>query len=103
MQKLRVIRKVDVISVALVYAGILAALGLFIALIVVVFGSAFNALIPNSSAGGMGMMSMGIVGVIVFPLLYAFLGFIFGLIFGAVFNLIAPMVGGLKVFVDETL
>ncbi len=101
MQKLCVVRKVDVISVALVYAGILAALGLFIALIVVVFGSAFSSLIPNANGGG--MMGIGIAALVVFPLLYAFLGFIFGLIFGAVFNLIAPMVGGLKIFVDETL
>jgi hypothetical protein len=96
---LRVIRKVDVISVALVYAGILAALGLFFALVFLSFGSLFSAFMPGNNGGG--MMGLGIAALFVIPIVYGILGFIGGAIFGLVFNLVAPAVGGIKVFVDE--
>ncbi len=96
----REIKKVDVGSVALVYGALLAAIGVFIALIFLVFGSAFMAMMGkgNESAG---MFGGGVVMIILFPIMYGIFGLIAGAIMGALYNLIAPMVGGIKFYVSD--
>lgn len=96
----REIKKVDVGSVALVYGSILAAIGVFIALIFLVFGSAFMAMMGKEENSG-AMFGGGIVMIILFPIMYGIFGLIIGAIIGALYNLIAPMVGGVKFYVSD--
>lgn len=96
----REIKKVDVGSVALVYGALLGAMGLFFALLFLVFGSAFMGLMGKGDESA-GILGGGIVMVIALPIGYGVLGLIFGALFGALYNLIAPLVGGVKVYVSD--
>jgi hypothetical protein len=43
------------------------------------------------------LIGVGVGSIIIFPLLYGFLGFLGGIIFGALFNLVASMAGGIEI------
>ncbi|GAB3541163.1 hypothetical protein GCM10027577_06250 [Spirosoma fluminis] len=93
--------KLDVTSVALVYGAVLAVFGLFIALMMLAFGSILS-LSPMLGRSGMGMMMRGgMFAAIFLPVFYGLLGLIFGALFAVVYNLVAPRVGGIKVYIRD--
>ena len=47
------------------------------------------------------MLGIGMGAIIVFPLIYGFLGFIAGIIGGTLFNLVASMIGGVEIELSE--
>jgi hypothetical protein len=96
----REIKKVDVGSIALVYGALLAAIGLFFALLFMAFGSVFMGMMGKGD-GGSAMFGGGIAMLIILPIGYGILGMILGAIFGVIYNLIAPLVGGIKVYVSD--
>lgn len=96
----REIKKVDVGSVALVYGALLAAIGVFIALLFLVFGSAFMAMMGKGEESA-GMFGGGVVMIILFPIMYGIFGLMVGAIMGVLYNLIAPMVGGVKFYISD--
>lgn len=94
------ITRVDVGSVALMYGGILASIGLFLGIIFALFGSMFSSM-SNSSSSSWMMMGGGIAVAIFLPIIYGIIGAIFGAVFGVVYNFIAGRIGGVKVYVRD--
>jgi len=97
-----VIRRIGVWSVARLYGGICAAMGLvfgaIFALIAVLGGMAGAA--TNSGSGpfgsaGLGAM-FGVGAIIILPLFYGILGLVMGAIGAALYNLFAGMFGGIE-------
>jgi hypothetical protein len=78
-----------VLSVAKIYA-VFGAIGGFVAGI-------FFAFIGTSTIGGLPGLSLGVISIIFFPILYAVLGFVGGAIFAFLYNLIAGWIGGIEI------
>ncbi len=63
------------------------------------------ALLLGAASNGRGPVvatfGIGVGAIIVFPLLYGFLGFLAGIIGATLFNLVASMVGGIEIVLRE--
>ena len=88
-----VIKRIGVLRLAIFQAALMAAFGLFAALLLLMFSSMIG--VHTQQAGLFG--AIGIVAVIVFPIMYGVLGFIAGAIGGALYNLVASVVGGIEI------
>ena len=88
------LKKVDVLSVALIVGCLYAILGFFIGIIFALIGAAFMGLaeVPR----GFGLF-FGVAAIIFMPILYGVLGFIFGAIFAFLYNVLAGRIGGIKI------
>lgn len=103
-----VLRRVGVLSVGKVMGAIYALFGLIIgaiyALIAIVIGLIGATTASNSGdalLGGAGGVVFGILSIILFPIFYGILGFIGGLISGFLYNIIARVVGGVELELDQ--
>jgi hypothetical protein len=99
------IKKIDVLSTAIMYGLTLAVIGLIIGLFAGLFmfiaGSMAGAFVHEFPVGrGLGA-GMGIAAVIFFPILYGALGFVFGALGAFLYNLIANWVGGVKIEIKD--
>jgi hypothetical protein len=95
------IRRVGILSVALMVGLVYTALGLIFGLIfacTMLFsvGSIVATVEDVPGLGSGGLVAAGI-SAICFPLLYGVMGFIAGAIFGLLYNIIAGIAGGIKV------
>lgn len=89
MQKLN---KIGVLSVAKINAVIGAILGLIWGILAAIIGTTFAVL------GGLGALAgLGLWSIIVFPIVYALIGFVGGAIGAFLYNLVAGWVGGIEV------
>jgi hypothetical protein len=52
---------------------------------------------PEQGQGAAWFLGVGVASIIIFPLLYGFLGFLGGIIMGALFNLAASVAGGIEI------
>ncbi len=86
------IKRMDVLSVGVMYGMTLAFMGFLIGLFFASIGSLFSGLSGASAFG-----SFGALAIVIFPIIYGGLGFVFGLIGAALYNLFARWVGGIKV------
>ena len=93
-----VIKRIGVLKLAVFQAALMAAFGLIMALIVMMFGAMFSGLAGHQAAGIMGVA--GIFMVIIMPIFYGVIGFIAGAIGAALYNLIAGIVGGIELEVE---
>jgi hypothetical protein len=97
-----VIRRVGVWSVARLYGGISASMGLLIgaclALVATLGGMAGAAANSGSGAFGSGALGamFGMGAIIILPLVYGVIGLIGGAIGAALYNLFAGMFGGIE-------
>ena len=91
------IKKLDILSVAKIYAIIGAIIGFVIGII--------TAIVVISGGGifmmGLGTMSglaiaIGVLSIIIMPIIYGIIGFLVGLIFSWLYNVIAERIGGIK-------
>jgi hypothetical protein len=57
--------------------------------------------ILNGRGPAVAMLGIGVGAIIVFPLLYGFLGFLAGIIGATLFNLVASMVGGIEIELSQ--
>ena len=106
MNKLR-IRKLGVLSVGKIYAVMMLIIalifsipyGLFI--IVLALGGASNMGGDNALALGGGGVAIGIMVMIGFPIIYGIFGFICGIIGALIYNILAGIVGGVEIEVEN--
>jgi hypothetical protein len=102
-----IIRRVGVLSVAKLYGGISATMGLIIgacfALVATVGGGMANALAgSNSSAASAGFGALfGVGAIIILPVMYGVIGLIGGAIGAGLYNLFAGIFGGIEVEVQQ--
>jgi hypothetical protein len=97
------VKRVDILSVAMVVAAIYGVLGLVFGIIfacIWVFASAtFIGIMADAgfdATGGIGGIAIAIGYAVCLPIIYAIMGFIGGAIAAAVYNLVARFVGGIK-------
>jgi hypothetical protein len=96
--ELMIIKRVAVLKLAIFQSALMAAFGLIVALIFMVFGAMFSGLAGHQAAGAMGVA--GIFMLIILPIFYGVVGFIAGAIGAALYNLIAGIVGGIEIEVE---
>jgi hypothetical protein len=99
------IRRVGILSLALMLGLLYTALGLILGLIfacITLFGVASFAASMEELAGigGGGVLVAGLY-AICFPILYGVIGFISGAVIGLLYNLIAGIAGGIKIELRE--
>lgn len=91
------IRRVGVLSVGKIYGALSGGMGLLLgaifALVSAVGGSGW---LGPDAPGFMGVM-FGVGAIIFLPLFYGAMGFVIGLIGAALYNLLAGVVGGVKI------
>ena len=92
-----VIKRVAVLKLAIFQSAMMAAFGLILALIFMMFGAMFSGL-GHQAAGIAGVA--GIAMLIFLPIMYGVIGFIAGAIGAALYNLIAGIVGGIEIEVE---
>ena len=102
------IRRLGVLSVAKIQGLLMFVIGLIIGVLYglafMVFGAAIAAMAPGNEGqalGGVGSVVGGLVIMIVFPILYGFMGFIGGAIGALVYNFAAGVVGGIKLELED--
>jgi hypothetical protein len=87
------LRSVDVLSLARIYGILHMAIGVVVALFLVLIGLVGFAATP-------GQQKFGMIGVLVFaalsPFLYGLFGFIIGALMALLYNWVAGSVGGIK-------
>ena len=89
------VKRIDIVSAGLMIGGLYALLGLIV-------GGIFSLLaILGVAAGGGDALIGGVIGgvgaLIFMPLFYGVLGFIFGIITALLYNVLASLIGGIKV------
>jgi hypothetical protein len=87
-----------------VYALLGLVIGLFVALIALL-GAVLGAGSAGTEEGVAGALGFGVAGgvgaLVVLPLMYGFLGLIAGLLTALVYNIVAALIGGIKVELTE--
>lgn len=104
-----VIRRLGVWSVARLYAGIMACVGLLAGLVfafAALLGGFAGAMSSDASARGAGLAAgglgalLGVGAIVVLPICYGLLGLASGAIGAALYNLFAGLFGGIEVEVQ---
>ena len=97
------VKRIGVLSLAKVFGLLYAALGLIFGAIFTIFsviGALVNTFFAHSDgamAGEMFGALFGIGSIILFPVMYGFMGFVMGLILATSYNFIARWTGGIEV------
>ena len=94
-----VIKRVGPVSCAKVSGLLYALIGLILGGIFSLIALVGGAIAGATGSGGMGMI-MGVGAIVIFPILYACIGFVGTLIAAALYNLAAGMVGGIEMEVQ---
>jgi hypothetical protein len=92
------LRRIEPLSLAKVAAVLYGGLGLIIGAVVslvALVGSTFAAAAEESPVPFVGAI-LGVGAIVIFPLLYAFFGFLGGLIMSSLYNLGARIAGGVE-------
>jgi hypothetical protein len=97
---MQTIKRVDIGSAALLGGAVYAAVGLIAGVFIALFGGLLSS-VGGSEAGFAGA-GLGIFGIIVFPVLYGILGLIGSALAALLYNVIAGVVGGIKVELQQT-
>ncbi|HEX6832984.1 MAG TPA: hypothetical protein VF132_05570 [Rudaea sp.] len=92
-----VIKRVGVLKLATIQACMGVAIGVFFAILFMLFGSLIASINPNAAAAG---MAGGIAMLFILPIFYGVCGFIFGALAAWLYNIIAGMVGGIEIDVE---
>ena len=93
------IRRIGVLSTAVMFALLYGALGLIIGLLFACFAilsSATLASVTEDLGLGGGGVLFGLLYAICFPILYGVIGFVVGAVLTILYNIIASFAGGIK-------
>ena len=88
-----VIKKIGVLSLAKFEAILMAVMGLIEGLIFAFLGMFLGALTSSMGAAA----GLGFFGIIVLPIVFGIMGFVFGAIGALLYNLIARLIGGIEI------
>ena len=95
MNILTVVKSVDIFSWAKIQALFGIIFGLFYGILFAVIGAVVGL---STVSPGMGSIeAMGVLSIIIFPIMFAIMGFICGAIMALLYNIFAKAVGGVKV------
>lgn len=88
------IKRLDVLSVALILGALYAILGFIMGLFFALIGGAFRTTADIPGAFG---LFFGVAAIVLFPILYGVIGFVFGAIVSFLYNILAARIGGIKI------
>jgi hypothetical protein len=93
-----VIKRVGVLKLAVFQMVLMAVFGVLMALLFMMFGAMIGSFGGKASAiAG----AAGLAALIICPIMYGVIGFSAGAVGGALYNLVASMVGGIEIEVDQ--
>jgi hypothetical protein len=95
-----ILRRVGILSLGKFMGFLYGLLGLLIGAVFSIISllGGFAAQNQGQAQGQAAMfIGVGVASIVIFPLLYGFLGFLGGLITGALFNLVASFAGGIEI------
>jgi hypothetical protein len=78
-------------------AKVQAVIGLIMGLVVGILVATFGGLASLAPGGRLVAVAFGIASIIIFPIVYAVMGFIGGLIGAWIYNFVARRIGGIRV------
>ncbi|MBI4176690.1 MAG: hypothetical protein HY518_05780 [Candidatus Aenigmarchaeota archaeon] len=93
------VRKVDVLSMAKIYAVIMAIIGFIMGIVMAVIFLTVGSFVPAATGPasfGLLPFGLGVLSIIAFPILYGVLGFVMGAIGAFLYNVIAGWIGGVQ-------
>jgi membrane-associated HD superfamily phosphohydrolase len=96
-QKL-VLKRLDVLSVAKVYATILAIIGFILGIVTAIISITIGATLGWAVLG----IGFGVLAIIILPILFGIMGFVFGAIGAFLYNVAAGRIGGIKLEFEST-
>jgi hypothetical protein len=91
-----VIKSIDIISWAKIHALFGIVIGLIYGIILAILGTAVGL-----RHGLFGLEALGLVSIILFPIIFAIMGFICGAIMAFLYNVFADKIGGVAVTLAE--
>jgi hypothetical protein len=94
-----VVKRVGPLSVAKNVAVLYAVIGLLLGALFSLAGAA-GAFADNSGVGAGIAGILGVAAIVMFPIIYACIGFVGALIACALYNVVASMVGGIELEVE---
>jgi hypothetical protein len=94
--KMVILKKVGVLSVAKVYAVIMAIFGLFMGIVTAVVGKYAVGLEEITQTQGLNV-GLGAWSILVMPIFYGLMGFVSGAVAAWLYNVVAKKVGGVEV------
>ena len=98
------VRRVGILSLALMSALLYGAIGLIVGIIFACFalvsGSILASMEELTGFGGGGAL-FGIAYAVCMPIFYAAMGFVFGAIAGFLYNIFAGIIGGIKIELND--
>ena len=98
-----VLKRIGVLSAAKIVGTVYGVFGILTGLFFMAFsllGAGIAA--ANEEVSPLFGMIFGVGGLIIFPLMYACMGFVFGALSAALYNLFSGMVGGIEVELQQT-
>ena len=96
-----VVKRVGVLSIAKIEALIMAVFGLIIGVVSGLFFGLISAVMSTASGGSAAAGGFGILGVIVFPILYGIMGFCAGALGAVIYNFAAGFMGGIEMDLEN--
>ncbi len=101
MEKEVKLKSIDPLSFGALGAILYGFIGLFYGFIIMIIAS-IGATFAHSFEGSSSVLAgLGVAGIIIFPLIFAILGFIGGLIGALIINLALAILKGLKIKIEE--
>jgi len=94
-----VIKRINVVKLAIFQACMGIAFGVIAAILFMLVGSSMLSQLGGQAAA-VGVFS-GVALLIFLPIIYGIFGFIFGALAAAVYNLVAGIVGGIEIDVEQ--
>lgn len=94
----RYLKKIGVFSLGKILGAIYAVMGLIFGAIMTLLSFGTGSMMGNEGAAA--GMAFGVGSIIIFPIIYAIMGFIGGIITAVIFNAVAGFTGGLEIEVE---
>ncbi len=95
------LKKLGIMSVAKFQAVLMAIMGFIYGIFLTIFLSTLGGALSAFPGVASTFTNLGILSIILFPILFAILGFIGGAISAFLYNLIAGFVGGIEMEFEE--
>ena len=89
----KIIHKMGVLSVAKIYAIIMAIVGFIIGIFYAILG----AVTVSSGAPPDVFAGLGVIAIIVVPIIYGIMGFVLGALSAWLYNLLSKWIGGIEI------
>ncbi|MFQ5823946.1 MAG: hypothetical protein ACE5JB_07820 [bacterium] len=94
---MRTIKSVDPLSLGKIYGATLALIGLLVGGLITLFSLTLGGMMSDYGTGMIMPGFFGAAAIIVLPIFYGILGFIAGIIGAFFYNVVAKVVGGIKI------